>query len=745
MDTTLYSSALYVDMNIFDENIQTLTRRHRAIIPVLKSDAYGLGLKPIAQALVKHRSVKMLAVAQVLEGAKLREYGCEKLEQLEERILQDREALSNLREEVTDAEKAAAKCRENSEKAILENEAFLELSRRKKRLESLEKEENGRNAEGMILERADIARRIHPVYLSFGEAKASKLRAEGLTAQEEARLKGAEDALLSAEGAWKDHEAAREGYEQDKQQVILLKNVGGIYRALKGLEAGSAAAEGALNGAKAAVEGAKNAYLRRDAQWQSALLNQNQAMEEYRQAQALYLRGIGSILAEKLTPGVPCPVCGSREHPAPAKAGLGHVTEAELEQKNTAMTEANEAVAKAMKLRSQAEQHYTQAVEAETEAARQAAVARAELENARHQRLPGVDTQEQLEQTLTVLSRRIEQFEMEDLRVRQALEQARDRETAARSKLEAARESLAAAQLRYAAQATAWQEALETSGLEREEDFLAADLEPEERRSRTAALMQFRADLTQARMAEEEQRRALADKTAPDMERIKKDLLETQNQLKKLSDRQLLAEDRLKTMEKDAANLRKRQETYEIQRLSADNDLEFANRLRGRSGVSLQRYVLGVMLTSITVEANRLLAKVCGGRYRLYRTDEISGSGHKGGLELEVYDSQNNQRRSVTTLSGGEKFLAALSLAIGLSTVVQAQGGGIRLGAMFIDEGFGSLDREAVQEALEVLQGIQRNAGIVGIISHVEQLAQIIPTRLEIEKGKQGSICHVRG
>ena len=229
------------------------------------------------------------------------------------------------------------------------------------------------------------------------------------------------------------------------------------------------------------------------------------------------------------------------------------------------------------------------------------------------------------------------------------------------------------------------------------------------------------------------------------LKQIKKDLLETQNQLKKLSDRQLLAEDRLKTMEKDAANLRKRQETYEIQRLSADNDLEFANRLRGRSGVSLQRYVLGVMLTSITVEANRLLAKVCGGRYRLYRTDEISGSGHKGGLELEVYDSQNNQRRSVTTLSGGEKFLAALSLAIGLSTVVQAQGGGIRLGAMFIDEGFGSLDREAVQEALEVLQGIQRNAGIVGIISHVEQLAQIIPTRLEIEKGKQGSICHVRG
>ena len=93
------------------------------------------------------------------------------------------------------------------------------------------------------------------------------------------------------------------------------------------------------------------------------------------------------------------------------------------------------------------------------------------------------------------------------------------------------------------------------------------------------------------------------------------------------------------------------------------------------------------------------------------------------------------------TLSGGEKFLVALSLAIGLSTVVQAQGSGIRLEAMFIDEGFGSLDRDAVNDALEVLQGIRRSAGIVGIISHVEALAETIPAKIEIRKGKTGSNC----
>ena len=194
----------------------------------------------------------------------------------------------------------------------------------------------------------------------------------------------------------------------------------------------------------------------------------------------------------------------------------------------------------------------------------------------------------------------------------------------------------------------------------------------------------------------------------------------------------------------DLQNLEKRSEKYAVARQKVDGDLEFANRLRGRSGVSLQRYVLGVMLTSVTAEANRLLSGVYGGRYRLYRTDEISGRSRKGGLELEVQDNHTGQRRSVTTLSGGEKFLVALSLAIGLSTVVQTQGGGIRLEAMFVDEGFGSLDREAVGDALEVLQGIRKGCGIVGIISHVEQLTEVIPTRLEITKGRNGSSCTLK-
>ena len=282
------------------------------------------------------------------------------------------------------------------------------------------------------------------------------------------------------------------------------------------------------------------------------------------------------------------------------------------------------------------------------------------------------------------------------------------------------------------------------SGLETEERFLAADLEPKERQKRTEALLRYRGDFSRAVRILAEQETLLAGKTAPDMQGIREMLDKTEQKGREATSLLALAQNRLEAMDRDLQNLGKRLARYETERETVNQDMDFANRLRGRSGVSLQRYVLGVMLTSVTTEANRLLAGVYGGRYRLYRTDQIAGSARKGGLELEVYDSQNDQRRSVTTLSGGEKFLVALSLAIGLSAVVQAQGGGIRLEAMFIDEGFGSLDREAIADALEVLQGIRKTAGTVGIISHVEALAESIPAKIEIVKGSRGSKCLVR-
>ena len=175
-------------------------------------------------------------------------------------------------------------------------------------------------------------------------------------------------------------------------------------------------------------------------------------------------------------------------------------------------------------------------------------------------------------------------------------------------------------------------------------------------------------------------------------------------------------------------------------RKAYEDDSAFVRALRGSVGMSIQRYVLSVRLNQVIVEANRLLQGIYGGRYRLHRSNESYGSSHKSGLELEVYDSMNDQQRSVCTLSGGEKFLVALSLAIGLCTVVQNEQKGVNLEAMFIDEGFGSLDQSSLGDALDILQGVRRGRGLVGIISHIPMLEETIPTKIIIKKTAHGSV-----
>ncbi len=165
----------------------------------------------------------------------------------------------------------------------------------------------------------------------------------------------------------------------------------------------------------------------------------------------------------------------------------------------------------------------------------------------------------------------------------------------------------------------------------------------------------------------------------------------------------------------------------------------FGTTLRGDRGISLRRYVLGVMLTSVTAEANRLLKNVHDGRYRLCRTLEGSGRTRKAGLELEVLDAYSGEKRSVAGLSGGEKFLVSLALSLGLSAVVQAQYGGIRIDTMFIDEGFGSLDSSSIKDALGILSSVKGSKRLVGIISHVQMLKETIESSISVEKDRNGS------
>ena len=160
--------------------------------------------------------------------------------------------------------------------------------------------------------------------------------------------------------------------------------------------------------------------------------------------------------------------------------------------------------------------------------------------------------------------------------------------------------------------------------------------------------------------------------------------------------------------------------------------------LTGKEKVMLETYVQMTYFDRILARANTRLMVMSGGQYELKRRIEADNKSSKSGLELDVLDHYNGTLRSVKTLSGGESFKASLSLALGLSDEIQSSAGGIHLDTMFVDEGFGSLDEESLQQALKALSALTESNRLVGIISHVSELKTRIDKQIVVKKEKSG-------
>ena len=161
--------------------------------------------------------------------------------------------------------------------------------------------------------------------------------------------------------------------------------------------------------------------------------------------------------------------------------------------------------------------------------------------------------------------------------------------------------------------------------------------------------------------------------------------------------------------------------------------------LSGQQRVSFELYVQSVYFEYVLNEANKRLTSMTNGRYELQRVQESSNRQSLTGLDIEVLDNWSNHTRSVKSLSGGESFKASLALALGLSDVIQQLAGGISVDTMFIDEGFGTLDSDSLQSAIELLQSLHQNRKLLGIISHVSELKSEIEQQLVINKSINGS------
>ncbi len=674
-------------------------------------------------------------------AAQLQVHGCDTLELLEDRISQQAKELAACEQALELAQKEQLLQKTQYEAALLDNQLFQQYQEARAAFQVLDLQRLHYDAEAQLLKTAATAQSMAPGYTARQAArKALDQVSRQLTAAVQSH-QSAEAAWMLAKEALSQQENGRSAYEDKKQQLVLLENARPVYFGLETKEDALKKAEKAWRQAQQAEEKASAAFSRADADLQKAVARQREVMERYWQVQKGYFQCIGVTLANALVAGEPCPVCGSREHPAPTKPTGEVVTQEQVETAKAQMEEQNGTVSQAMKCREEKETAYNLSKEETRAMAQGHLLAQTAYAHALERRIPGIETGEQLANAVSEMKAQILAYEQAITQLSDAVQTANNAlqkavatEVNTRNAVEQAQQTDLQAQQQ-------WQESLARHAMT-EDTYLQAYMEPQLLQSRNAALTRYRADLELAEAALQKREAAIEGRTAPNLEEIQTAFESARSNVQALHTHQAMGKQALDALTRDREMISAALESYYAERIKVDEDLEFSNRLRGTNGLSLQRYVLAVMLTSITVAANRLLQDVYGGRYQLFRTNEIAGSGRKSGLELEVFDAAHAQRRSVTTLSGGEKFLVALSLALGLSTVVQAQGGGIRLDAMFVDEGFGSLDTEAVHDALDVLQSIRRSSGIVGIISHVDQLAETIPAKIQVTKGNHGSECH---
>ena len=279
-----------------------------------------------------------------------------------------------------------------------------------------------------------------------------------------------------------------------------------------------------------------------------------------------------------------------------------------------------------------------------------------------------------------------------------------------------------------------WVSIRKGKGFESDEEYLASCLPIEEITARIETVTEYKNSLRKAQEEFDRREQKLHGIEKPDIDELTERVQRNSEQYGALQ----IAYSEIQKARVEEEILRKIKELHDKNRereATLERRKGFIKMLKGSHGVGIQRYILGVMLSTVIREANHILQTVLEGRYTIHRTDEGAG---KKGLELAVCSYGEGEGRLVKTLSGGEKFLISLCLAIGLSSVVQAQGGG-RVEALFVDEGFGTLDRERLDDAVNILQMSRRETDVIGIISHVEALREIIPAKIRIQKAKTGS------
>lgn len=667
----------------------------------------------------------------------LQEEACETLAELEAVIAQKKERLVTM--EAAYQEGACEKQIRALRDRLALVSRFQDLRRGKARVRAYEEKQHGRAEQEKRIQDARRAEKVKELLLELHRAEAAQAeRKKAVRAADQAAGQAkqqAEQILLQVTA----QQQKNDEIEEKKAQKIQLTAKITDYESIAALEQNFQKQRKAAESALQEAEQEKQVYESYAPKLGMLHETYETDMEEHRKLLAAYLAGITGELAASLVEGQPCPVCGSREHPQKAVRTEADTSKEHVEEKRAEADAVYQKLQQTMQKQEQAKKKYEekQRLAQELQLAKETAYTRlAEMQN---NLIPEIGSLAELQKKLQQLTDEIGKDTEQLQSLTKMLEQANNTvaETAAKAELARQEEELTQKKQEAAMQAVA--KGLSEHGfadIKEAEQLLMGEKELEGMRRQIA-------DYDAGKKAAEEQvmrlQEELGRQQEPDEEACKTELARLEKLQETYAKETAVLSEMIRRLSQKAEKLALAGEGLEEKLLEAEQDLAFAKKLRGDAGTGLQRYVLGILFSSVIAAANRMLSMVHGGRYRLFRSDEKAQGSNKRGLELKVYDknSEEHEGRFVSTLSGGEKFLASLALSIGMSTI--AQKSGIRIEALFIDEGFGSLDEDSITDAMQILGSIQQANGLVGIISHVQLLQERIPTKLRVEETEKGS------
>lgn len=454
---------------------------------------------------------------------------------------------------------------------------------------------------------------------------------------------------------------------------------------------------------------------------------------------AHYLSGITGELAETLEEGKPCPVCGSTSHPHKATKADNSVSKEEVDAKKEEVDSKYEELNNKLNAQKEAKAQLDAkhlVVEAKHS---EVVAAQTNFDNAKKNLVEGIDSLEALETQIQTLTDAIESYAKTKKSLEDDEKLKKEAYTTANAKIAPAEKETKESKAKLEKAEKLVDEVLKKNGFESEDEVRDLLMDEEDLSKLNNKIAKYDADVKSAKESLDALKKELKGKKEPDEAACNAALTVASNAKTDYAEKKGKLTSEVERLSKKSKELEAEGEGIEDKIHEAEEDFVFAKKLRGDSGTGLQRYVLGIMFSSVVAAANKMLEMVHGGRYRLYRSDEKTAGSNKRGLELKVFDknSEDHEGRFVSTLSGGEKFLASLALSIGMSTI--AQKSGIKIEALFIDEGFGSLDEDSITDAMNVLNSIQEANGLVGIISHVQLLQERIPSKLKVEENEKGS------